>query len=61
MATDEFYRLSPQEASEILNTDIYSGLDQAEVQKRFGESGPNELKASARISPTARKIMTNLE
>src|SRR3989338_1601967 len=51
MTTDEFYRLSPQEASEILKTDIYAGLDQAEVQKRFGESGPNELKVSTRVSP----------
>ena len=51
MASDEFYRLSPQEASEILKTDIYAGLDQAEVQKRFGESGPNELKVSTRVSP----------
>ena len=51
MASNEFYRLLPQNVSEILKTDIFSGLDEAEVQKRFAESGPNELKASARVSP----------
>jgi Ca2+-transporting ATPase len=51
MALNEFYRLSPQEVTGILKTDISAGLDEAEVQKRFAESGPNELKASARVSP----------
>lgn len=51
MALNEFYRLSLQNVSEILKTDIYAGLDEAGVQKRFAESGPNELKVSARISP----------
>lgn len=53
MASNEFYRLSLQNVSEILKTDICAGLDEAEAQKRFAESGPNELKASARVSPWA--------
>ena len=51
MIPDEYYRLPPHNVSEALKTDIYSGLDEKEVQKRFAESGPNELKASARVSP----------
>jgi Ca2+-transporting ATPase len=51
MTSNEFYQLSPQEASEILKTHISAGLTETEVQKRFAESGPNELKASARVSP----------
>lgn len=51
MALNEFYRLSPQNVSEILKTDMQTGLYEAEVQKRFAESGPNELKASDRVSP----------
>jgi len=53
MASNEFYRLSPKNVSEILKTDICVGLDETEVQKRFSEFGPNELKASARVSPWA--------
>jgi len=51
MVTNEFYRLSPQDVAAILKTEIHSGLDEGEVQKRFAVSGPNELKASAKISP----------
>jgi len=51
MALNEFFRLSPQDVSGILKTDISIGLEEADVQKRFAESGPNELKASARVSP----------
>ncbi|MFH0887337.1 MAG: cation-translocating P-type ATPase [bacterium] len=51
MTSNELYQLSIQKVSEILKTDINSGLDEVEVQKRFAESGPNELKASARVSP----------
>jgi len=51
MALNEFYRLSPQDVTGILKTDISAGLDESEVLKRLAESGPNELKASARISP----------
>ncbi len=51
MTVAEFYRLSPQIVSETLKTDVKIGLDEAEVLKRFAESGPNELKASARVSP----------
>lgn len=51
MVSNEFYRSSPQIVSEALRVDIKVGLDEAEVQKRFAECGPNELKASARVSP----------
>ncbi len=51
MASIEFYRFSPQSVSEALRVDIKVGLDEAEVQKRSAEFGPNELKASARVSP----------
>jgi len=50
MSANEFYRLSPQDAVGLLKTNISSGLEEAEVQKRFLESGPNELKASAKAS-----------
>ena len=51
MATNEFYRLSTQDVTGILKTDISAGLEESEVQKRFAESGPNELKAADRASP----------
>lgn len=51
MSTNEFYNLSVQNVSEILKTDISSGLDPSEVLKRFEKHGPNELKAGAKISP----------
>ncbi len=51
MTSNEFYRLSTQDVTGILKTDISAGLEDAEVQKRFAEAGPNELKASARVSP----------
>jgi len=51
MATNEFYRLSIQDVTGILKTDISAGLEESEVQKRFAESGPNELKAADRASP----------
>ena len=51
MVLNEFYQLSPQDVAGILKTDISAGLEEAEAQKRFEESGPNELKASARVSP----------
>lgn len=51
MATSEFYRLSFEETVGILKTDISAGLGEQEVQKRFLESGPNELTASTRVSP----------
>lgn len=47
---NEFYQLSLQGVAGILKTDISAGLEEAEVRKRFEESGPNELKASARVS-----------
>ncbi len=51
MTSNEFYQLSPQNVIEALKTDISTGLDEARVQKRFAEFGPNELKASVRVSP----------
>jgi len=51
MVLNEFFRLSPQDTAKSLNTDISVGLDEVDVQKRFLEFGPNELKASARVSP----------
>ena len=51
MTLNEFFRLPPQDVAGILKTDISIGLEEVDVQKRFAESGPNELKASARVSP----------
>jgi Ca2+-transporting ATPase len=51
MVSNEFHRLSPQDVFGALKTDISAGLEEAEVRKRFLESGANELKASARVSP----------
>jgi Ca2+-transporting ATPase len=51
MTEHEFYQLSSQDVSKILKTDISTGIDEPEVQKRFAEFGANELKASIRISP----------
>lgn len=51
MALNEFYRLSPQDIAGSTKTDISAGLGETEVQKRFAEFGPNELKASTRVSP----------
>lgn len=52
-AQNDFYRLSLHSVVEILKTDISVGIDDAEVQKRLAEHGPNELKASERASPWA--------
>ena len=53
MALNEFYSLSAKDVIGILKSDIAVGLEEVEVQKRFAESGPNELKASARASTWA--------
>lgn len=49
----EYYRLSFQDVSVSLTTDINTGLTQEETKSRFAEAGPNELEASARVSPWA--------
>ncbi len=45
------WQLDILEINNTLKTDIHVGLDEAEAQKRFAESGPNELKAFGRVSP----------
>ncbi|MBF0384321.1 MAG: cation-translocating P-type ATPase [Candidatus Omnitrophica bacterium] len=51
MEKKEFYQLSFQEAAIELKTDLYTGIDKPEAQNRFALYGPNELTASARVSP----------
>jgi Ca2+-transporting ATPase len=53
MAINDFYHLSSEKVTETLKTSIDTGLDETEVQKRFLESGPNELLSSGGISPWA--------
>jgi len=53
VASTDIYRVSPQAVAETLKTDMNTGLGEAEVRRRSAEYGPNELKASARISPWA--------
>jgi Ca2+-transporting ATPase len=51
MISNEFYQLSPEKVTEMLKTSIDAGLDELEVEKRFLESGPNELLSSGGVSP----------
>jgi Ca2+-transporting ATPase len=53
MAINDFYHLSREKVTETLKTSIDTGLDEAEAQKRFLESGPNELLSCGGISPWA--------
>jgi Ca2+-transporting ATPase len=51
MTLNDFYQLPCEKVAETLKTSIDAGLDDAEVQKRFSESGPNELLSSGGVSP----------
>jgi Ca2+-transporting ATPase len=51
MTLNNFYQLSCERVAEILKTSMDAGLEETEVQKRFLESGPNELLTSGRASP----------
>ncbi len=51
MAQDDFYYLSVEKVAECLRTEVNAGLDEEEVNRRFLENGPNELKAAEAASP----------
>ncbi|WP_322805648.1 HAD-IC family P-type ATPase, partial [Thermanaerothrix sp.] len=51
MEEKAWYRLSPHEVAEHLNTDMHHGLSREEAQRRLAEVGPNELVERGMKSP----------
>ncbi|MEI8344445.1 MAG: HAD-IC family P-type ATPase, partial [Candidatus Omnitrophota bacterium] len=51
MTSNKFYQHPLKDVFVILKTDLKTGLEEAEAQRRLAEFGSNELKASERVSP----------
>ncbi len=51
MKEERFYNLTVEKSAEALNSDLQTGLGEAEAKKRLTESGPNQLQEKEKIKP----------